>query len=132
MLIFSGKMAPGSPVADALHQALGMVLDNCEKNSELLASALVQLSRILAVQDMPPSLAMSLFFELKKIILELSLKGSQKQSLKQLDPDVLQSRLEELTLQAFDGYMVQREQICKLKLDESKRMLFMQLRRAEA
>ena len=61
MLIFSGKMAPGSPVADALHQALGMVLDNCEKNSELLASALVQLSRILAVQDMPPSLAMSLF-----------------------------------------------------------------------
>lgn len=130
MLLFSGKMAPGSPVADALHQALGIVLDNCEKNSEILASALVQLSRILAVQDMPPSRTMSLFFELKKIILELSLKGTQKQ--KQLDKDVLQSRLEELTLQAFDSFMLQREQICQLKLDESKRMLFMQLRRAEA
>ncbi len=132
LLLFSGKMAPGSPVADALHQALGMVLGNFEKNSELLASALLQLSRILAVQDMPPSRTMALFFELKKIILELSLKGSQKQSLKQLDPDVLQSRLEELTLQAFDSFMIQREQICQLKLDESKRMLFMQLRRAEA
>jgi len=132
LLLFSGKMAPCSPVADALHQALGMVLDNCEKNSELLASALLQLSRILAVQDMPPSRTMSLFFELKKIILELSLKGSQKKSLKQLDPDLLQSRLEELTLQAFDSFMIQREHICQLKLDESKRMLFMQLRRAEA
>ncbi len=132
LLLFSGKMAPGSPVADALHQALGMALDNFEKNSELLSEALVQLSRILAVQDMPPSRAMSLFFELKKIILELSLKSSQKQSLKQLDPDVLQNRLEELTLQAFDSFMIQREQICQLKLDESKRMLFMQLRRAEA
>ncbi len=131
LLLFSGKMAAASPVAEALHQALGMVLDNCEKNSELLTGGLVQLSRILAVQDMPPSQAMSLFFELKKIILEFSLKGSQKHSLKQLDLDALQSRLEELTLQSFDSYMMQREMICQLKLDESKRMLFMQLRRSE-
>ncbi len=130
--LFSGKMAVVSPVAEALCQALGMVLDLGEKNSEPLTEALVQLSRILAVQDMPPSRTMSLFFELKKIILELSLKGRPKQLLKQLDMDALQSRLEELTLQAFDCYMMQRELIGQLKLDESKRMLFMQLRRAEA
>ena len=129
LLLFTGKMAAASPVAEALHQALGMVLDNCEKNSELLAGGMVQLSRILAVQDMPPSQAMSLFFELKKIILEFSLKG--KHSLKQLDLDALQNRLEGLTLQSFDSYMMQREMICQLKLDESKRMLFMQLRRSE-
>ncbi len=130
--LFSGKMAAVSPVAEALCQALGMVLDHCEKNSEPLTDALVQLSRILAVQDMPPSRTMSLFFELKNIILELSLKGRPKQSLKQFELDALQSRLEELTLHAFDSYMMQREKICQLKLDENKRMLFMQLRRAEA
>ena len=130
--LFSGKMAAVSPVAEALSQALGMVLDHCEKNSESLTGALVQLSRILAVQDMPPSRTMSLFFELKKIMTDLFLKSAHKQSLTQLDLDALQSRLEELTLQAFDSYMMQRERICQLKLDENKRMLFMQLRRAEA
>ncbi len=129
--LFSGKMAPNSPVAEAFSGALEMVLDCCEKNSAELTEALVQVSRILAVQDLQPSKALSLFFELKKILQELSLKGGQKKSLKQGELDALQSRLEEITLQAFDCYMMHREKISQLKVDESKRYLFMQLRRAE-
>jgi Mg2+/Co2+ transporter CorB len=131
LLLFSGKMAPGSPVAEALSGALEMLLDHCENNSKFLTEALVQVSRILAVQDFPPSRAMSLFFELKKIIQELSLRGGTKKSLKQAELDMLQNRLEEITLQAFDSYMIHREKISQLKVDEAKRMIFMQLRRAE-
>jgi hypothetical protein len=129
--LFSGKMAPGSPFAEAFSRALAMVLDCCEKNSEPLTEALAELTQILAVQDLQPSKALSLFFELKKIIQELSLKGGQKTVLQQGELEALQSRLEEITLQAFDSYMMHREKISLLKVDERKRQLFMQLRRSE-
>lgn len=131
LLLFSGKMAPHSPVAEAFSEALEMVLDHCEKNSVLLTEALVQVSRILAVQDLPPSRSLSLFFELKRMIQEISVRGGQKKSLKQGELDALQCRLEEITLQAFDCYMMHREKIAQLKVDENKRHHFMQLRRAE-
>jgi len=75
------------------------------------------------VQEFPPSKAMTLFFELKTILGELCSEA---------ETGLLQSRIEELTLKAFDSYMMHREKIYQLKVDESRRRMFMALRRAEA
>jgi hypothetical protein len=128
LAFYPKKMDFGTPIGEAFSVSLGGVLDQIEENSEVLTETLGQVSRILAVQDFPPSKAMSLFFVLKTILREIAPKGTLTQS----DWDACQARLEEITLNAFDHYMANREKIYQLKVDENKRRMFMALRRAEA
>ena len=127
LAFFPEKMHIDTPLAQALSEVLGEVLDALGESPETLNEALNKLLRILAVQSFPPSRAMSLFFELKSILREIA-PGDVKQK----HWDELQTGIERLTLEAFDSYMVHREKIYQLKVEESKRQTFMMSRRAEA
>ena len=127
LAFFPEKMHIDTPLAQALSEVLGEVLDALGESPETLNEALNRLLRILAVQSFPPSRAMSLFFELKSILREIA-PGDVKQK----HWDELQTGIERLTLEAFDSYMVHREKIYQLKVEESKRQTFMMSRRAEA
>jgi hypothetical protein len=120
--LYTGKMAPGGPVAGALKAALGMVLDGLPGSSDLLDEALTRVTRILAVQDFPPSRAIAHFFELNDIV----------QDLGPTDREQFRDRLEMLVLQAFDSYMMHREKIYQLKVEEGSRRMHMALRRVES
>ena len=124
---FPEKMHAGTPLAQALSDVLGQVLDALGGTPEALREALNKISRILAVQKYPPSRAMSLFFELKSILRDIA-----PRKLKQKHWDEFQTGVEHLTLEAFDSYMVHREKIYQLKVEESKRQTFMMSRRAKA
>ena len=130
---FPGKMQSATPIAQALDDGLGNILDSFGTTSEALGDALAGVVRILAVQNFPPSKAMSLFFALQSILREIAPGTSCKseKQMKQKDWDDFQTSMEFLTLEAFDSYMEHREKIYQLKVEESKRQTFMMSRRAK-
>ena len=129
---FPGKMQSATPIAQALDDGLGNILDSFGTTPETLGNALAGVVRILAVQNFPPSRAMSLFFELKSILQKIAPGTSYKRQIKQKDWDEFQTGMEHLTLEAFDSYMAHREKIYQLKVEESKRQTFMMQRGEKA
>ncbi len=117
-----GGMSHGSLVAAAIAEELGVLLDAVTDRSMQAAEPIMRITRILAVQDIPPSKSLSILFMLKGMIEELPVECDHP----------CRDRLEELTLQAFDSYMKHRETICQIKYDEGRRKMHMALRRAEA
>ena len=129
--IFSEKIGRSTPIGESLSEGLSIMLDGIEENSKSFMAAVNQIARILAVQPLPPSKALSLFLELKTILYETAPKESKNNALRQSDRDAFQTRIEQITLVAFDCYMENREKIYQLKVEESKRQAFMLLRRAQ-
>ena len=131
LVLYEGKIASSSPFKDALEAALDTVLTYAHNANDNLDSALFEVSRIFAVQEMQPSKALSLFFELLPIMQKFSSADGHNAALITREYEVMRLRLEGLTLQLFDSFMMHKEKIFQLKLDELKRRLFMQLRRTE-
>ncbi|WP_294348261.1 RsbRD N-terminal domain-containing protein [Prosthecochloris sp.] len=127
LAFFPQRMHSGTPLAEALSDVLAEILDALDESSERVGETVNRVSRILAVQNFPPSKAMSLFFELQAILREIA-----PGKVKQIHWDEFRTDMEQLTLQAFDSYMVHREKIYQLKVEESKRQTFMMSRRAKA
>ena len=63
-----------NPIRHEIFEGLKVILDNFETKGEKFTESLDQISRVLAIQDFPPSRAMSLFYELKEIIQERAKK----------------------------------------------------------
>jgi hypothetical protein len=120
--ILPGAMSHGSLVAAAIAEELGGLLDAVTDRSMPAAESIMRITRILAVQEIPPSKSLSILFVLRGLIEELPAECDHP----------FRDRLEELTLQAFDSYMKHRETIYKIKVDEGQRRMHMALRRAEA
>ena len=110
-----------SPVAEALAGELGTLLDALAGGSAL-DEKLSRITRILAVQELPPSKALALFHDLLPLCEGLS--ADEREGFRE--------RIDELVLQAFDSYMKHRETIYQLKVDEGRRRMHMALRRVEA
>ena len=127
LAFFPQKMHSATPLAEALSEILAEILDALGESPERVGETVNRISRILAVQNFPPSKAMSLFFELKSILREMAPGNEKKKHWEEF-----QASIEHLTLQAFDSYMVHREKIYQLKVEESKRQTFMMSRRAKA
>jgi hypothetical protein len=117
-----GGLSHGSLVAGAIAEELGGLLDAVADRSLPASEPIVRITRILAVQEIPPSKALSILFSLRGLV-----QGITPES-----EDPFRDRLEELTLQSFDSYMKHRETIYQLKVDEGRRRMHMSLRRAEA
>ncbi|NTU59206.1 MAG: hypothetical protein HGB00_09900 [Chlorobiaceae bacterium] len=117
-----GSLNHGSLVAAAIAEELGGLLDAVSDRSLSATEPIVRITRILAVQDLPPSKALSILFGLKGLVDGLPAACGEP----------FRDRLEELTLQAFDSYMKHREAIYQLKVDEGRRRMHMALRRVEA
>jgi len=128
--LFPVTMKSATPIAQAIESGLGDVLDSFETTPEKRTAALSGVIRILAVQSFSPSKSMSVFFALRSILREIG--GSEKRQIKQKHWDEFQTSMEHLTLEAFDSYMVHREKIYQLKVDESLRQSFMTRRGTRA
>ena len=117
-----------NPIRYEIFEGLKVILDNFETKGEKFTESLDQISRVLAIQDFPPSRAMSLFYELKEIIQERAKKTGVSFGHKEWVE--FNSRVEKMTLEAFDSYIDHREKIYQLKVDESKNKAFMLLKKA--
>jgi len=121
LAMLPGEKSRRSLVATAIAEELGGLLDAVTDCTAPAAEPIVRITRILAVQEIVPSKALSILFLLRGLIDEFAAECDH----------LCRDRLEELTLQAFDSYMKHREAIYQLKVDEGRRRMHMALRRAE-
>ncbi|MBZ4219428.1 MAG: RsbRD N-terminal domain-containing protein [Chlorobium sp.] len=129
LALFPEKMGYGTPVAMVLAGALEKILSGLGKSENDCREPLDDVTRILAVQNFLPSKALSIFLEPKLILRDIMMKTTVADTLMQ---EAFNSRLDALTLEAFDSYMRHREKIYQLKVEEGSRRMHMALRRAEA
>jgi RsbT co-antagonist protein rsbRD N-terminal domain len=85
--------------------------------------------RVIAIQNIPASQALSFFFSLKRIIRE-ELRAEMAEQ--ELSHEILslESTIDSLALSAFDIFMECREKIYEIKVNEVKRANFRFLQRA--
>ena len=129
LALFPEKMGYSTPIAMVLSGALEKILFSLGKSENDCKEALDDVTRILAVQNFLPSKALSIFLEPKLILRDIMMKTKVADTLMQ---DAFNSRLDALTLEAFDSYMRHREKIYQLKVEEGSRRMYMALRRGEA
>jgi hypothetical protein len=132
LALFPEKMGYSTPIAMVLSGALEGILFGLGKIEHDCKDSLDDVTRILAVQNIPPSKALSIFLEPKLILRDIMMKITVAGTLTQEVQEAFNSRLDALTLEAFDSYMRHREKIYQLKVEEEKRRMHMALRRAEA
>ncbi len=132
LALFPEKMGYSTPVAMVLSGALEKILSDFGKSENDCKEALDDVTRILAVQNFPPSKALSIFLEPKLILRDIMMKVNVAGTLTQEVQEAFNSRFDALTLEAFDSYMQHREKIYQLKVEEGSRRMYMALRRAEA
>ncbi|NTW10500.1 MAG: hypothetical protein HGA26_03975, partial [Chlorobiaceae bacterium] len=97
---------------------------------ELIYGPLDAICRILAVQPLPPSTSMRLFSCLKTIVTETLRDASGHGIPDSSLVERFHSRTDDIILMAFDRYMMHREQLFKLKVEESRNSMYVALRRA--
>lgn len=98
-------------------------------NPDRLISSLDDIIRIRSVQNFTSAEAVAFIMQLKRVIRqELTDEVPDKEILPELQ--VLENKIDELTLQAFDIYMKCREKIYQIRADETKKMSSKILERA--
>jgi hypothetical protein len=90
----------------------GGQLDKCK-------APLDSILKIRSVQDFSPSKAVGFIFLLKKAIEETAKGEIQKETI-QDEWLKLQSRIDDLALQAFDIYMDCRDKICEIRVNQAR------------
>jgi hypothetical protein len=110
-----------NPVGSTFRRELEAVLDGlaASVNLESLTPSLDAIVRIRAVQDFRPSEALAFMARLKKAIRE-ELQEEQMGGQALDDLGGLESRIDELTLAAFDLYMACREKIAEIRVGEAR------------
>jgi hypothetical protein len=111
-----------NPVGSTIRQALGILLDELllGMDRSRLDGALDSIMQIRAIQDLPPSRALEFLFQLKDI-LHHRVSGAES--------DLLDGRIDELALLAFDLYLKYRERTYQAKANEARRRVFVLERR---
>lgn len=120
-----------NPVGAATMQGLGAVIDELfgSHDPEALANHLDPIIRIRAVQSFTPSQAVGFVFLLKNIIRKVLAQthgaNGHTGALRVLD-----AKIDQLSLIAFDKYMGCREKIFELRANESRNQFFKAFERA--
>jgi hypothetical protein len=114
-----------NPVGQALKNALPILFDEIVHDMDIdrVTPALEAVMRTRAVQDFTASCAVAFLFLLKGIVRE-RIEGAAE------DLALFDDRIDRMVLLAFDLFMKCREQIYEIKLNEARRGLYLQLRRA--
>jgi hypothetical protein len=104
-----------NPVGHTLRESLAVLAGELfgAMNAAAIASALDSVLRIRAVQAFTPSEAVGFIFLLKPLVRDLP--GH--------DAGLLERRIDQLALMAFDKYMQCREQLGEIRVNEAKRAL---------
>jgi hypothetical protein len=109
-----------NPVGYNINEGLGIIYDELlqEKVSEdNLYKALDKILRIMAVQDVPPSQALSFMYKLKTVVREAVNKGADKTV---RDLLAYEDKIDQAVLLGFNIYLDCRETIYKMRLHEVK------------
>ena len=111
-----------NPVGSTIRRALGTLLDELllGMDRNRIDESLDSIMQIRAVQDLPPSQALEFLFQLKDI-LRHQLAGAER--------ELLDGRIDELALLAFDLYVKYRERTYQAKANEARRRVFVLERR---
>lgn len=121
-----------NPVGHTISRSLEDLLDNLLSAAEMdvakVSSILEGVIRIRAVQDVTPSKALVFLFRLKGLLREEL--GSPRNEPSE-DIAMLESRIDEMVLIAFDLFMKCREKIYDLKANELRNMTFRLLQQAK-
>jgi hypothetical protein len=119
-----------NPVGSGLKKSLATLLNGLlqpEKEKEAVHNALQEIIRILAVQNISASRAVGFLFELKRIV-----RAALPDAFSPDECAAFEMRIDEFALAAFDLFVEFREKIYDLKVNESKRMNFVDQRKAAA
>jgi hypothetical protein len=110
-----------NPVGSTLSREIEVLFKElCEgSRDEKCQASLDSILKIRSVQDFSPSKAVGFIFLLKRAIGE-TLKGEICKEPVLDEWLKLQSRIDELALQAFDIYMDCREKICEIRINQAK------------
>jgi len=111
-----------NPAGSTIRQGLSILLDELLAGMEhdRTAAALDSIVQIRAIQGLEPSQALEFLFQLKDI-LRPQLAGPEL--------EIMEGRIDELALQAFDLYMTYRERTYRARTNEARRRLFVMERR---
>ncbi len=106
-----------NPVGHTFREALAVLLDELLEgmNAGRVAAALASIMQIRAVQDVPPSRALEFLPQLKAIL---------RFELPQSEVCILESRIDEMLLVAFDLYMSYRERTFEARAKEARRRVY--------
>lgn len=120
-----------NPVGQTILQGIDGIFNEIlnGSGSENAAAFLEKVIKVRAVQDFTASQAISFVFLLKRAVRE-ELKDEINRDRIHEDLSLLNDRIDELALIAFDMYMKIREKIYELKSNEIKNMTFRLLQRA--
>jgi hypothetical protein len=117
----------GHTLAQALEKLYAEVVAGVDP--ERAAPPLNEIVRIRAIQNFSPSQAVAFVFILKNVIRE-TLKEELRKPEFQEDLLLVETRIDQLALQAFDQYMGCREKLYDLKTNELRRQTYRLLQRA--
>jgi len=120
--MFLETMSPRSPAAEALRDAMETVLRHFAETGEERREGLESLTRIFAVQSIPPSRSLALFGVLMELLEESVPEGGGREACRR--------HVAAMQLEAFDCFMESRERIYRLKVEEARSQMHMLLRRA--
>ncbi len=120
-----------NPVGQTIAEETERVFDDLLRGAEASEASLFldNIIRIRAVQEFPPSQALSFVFDLKKAVRdELSVELLDGGMAAQLA--AFESSIDALMLRAVDAYMQCREKIFQIRMDEMRRMTHRHMRLA--
>jgi hypothetical protein len=111
-----------NPAGSTMRRAIGILLDELllGMDRSRITVALDAIMQLRAVQGLEPSQALEFLFQLKDI-LRLHVEAPER--------DLVNGRIDELALLAFDLYMKYRERTYQARTNEARRRLFVLERR---
>jgi hypothetical protein len=111
-----------NPAGNTIRRALGVLLDELLRGMDRtpVTGALDSIMQIRAVQDLPASRALEFLFQLKDIL---------RHQVEGADRELLDGRIDELALLAFDLYLKYRERTYQARTHEARRRVFVLERR---
>lgn len=120
-----------NPVGNTISEGIQNIFEEFlqDPDSEKIFPILNDIIKIKAVQNFPPSKALSFLFLLKKVIREEADSEIRKRQLAD-ELTEFEAQIDKLILLSFDIYMKCREKIYEIKADEVRRMTFRLLQRA--
>jgi hypothetical protein len=112
-----------NPVGHTLRENLAILLDQLlgRMEADAAQASLANILRIRAVQELTPSQAVQFIFQLRPLLRELS---------PQAKSELLDARIDQLALWAFEEYTRCRERIADIRISESRRGMAFAARRA--
>jgi len=121
-----------NPVGQTIAEDVEILFDalTTGDNTEKIPSSLDNMIRIRAVQDFKPSQAVGFVLRLKKIIREELEKNRQEIDTLHDELEVLEERIEDTALQAFDIYTQCRQKLYEIRVNENNRQVARLLKRA--